>query len=250
MRPLPLATVIAVTATTAMAADTRQYDFDQFDSVTVEAGVSVTIEMGQDFLVEAEAKRGNLRRLEITQDGDTLEIERRTPWGLLGIGRRDKFEVTVTLPYLEFAGASSGSSIEIFGDFSDDLELEASSGASLSFDGPLNANLDIEASSGASFSAQNLIVNTLVVDASSGASVNLAGNCDHIEADAGSGASLSAKSLECATTDAKSGGGASLSVFASNEAKAKASGGASLSVHGQPTVVESGASGGASISIR
>ena len=250
MRSLPLAATIAISATTAMASDARQYDFDQFDSVTVAAGVSVTIELGQDFNVEAEAIRGNLRRLEIDQDGDTLEISRRTPWGILGIGRRDKFEVVVTLPHLEFAEASSGSSVEIYGDFNDNLELEASSGASLSFDGPLNANLDISASSGASFTAKDLIVDSLVVEASSGASVTLAGSCDHIAADAGSGASLSAKSLECKTTDADSGGGASLSVFASDEAKAKATGGASLAGHGKPPIVESTASGGASISIR
>ncbi len=250
MRSLPLATAIAVTATTAMAGDSRHYDFEDFNSVEVAAGVSVTIELGHDFNVEAEAVRGNLRRLEISQNGDTLDISRKSRLGLLGIGRRDKFEVTITLPELDYAKASSGSAMGILDQFSDDLELFASSGASVNFDDSVDADLAIKASSGASFSAPKLKIRDLTVEASSGASVKLAGSCDHIDAEAGSGASLSAKSLECKTTDADSGGGASLSVYASDEAKAHASGGASLSVHGRPPVVESSSSGGASISIR
>lgn len=250
MRSLPLATAIAFTATTAVAADTREYDFEDFTAIEVSSGITVTIEQGASFHVEAEARRGNLRRLEISLDGDTLEIDRRTPWGILGFGRRDRFEVTITVPVLESAQASSGSSVSITGAFEDALKLGASSGASLSLDSPIRADLDIDASSGASVSADDLDVQALTVEASSGASVNLTGNCVDIDAEAGSGASLSAKSLECETAVADAGGGASLSVFASDEAKARASGGASLSVHGKPPVVESTASGGASISIR
>lgn len=250
MRSLPLATALAITATTAMAADTQQYDFDDFNAVEVSAGITVTIERGEDYSVEAEAKRGRLRRLEITQSGNTLDIDRRTSWGILGLGRRDRFEVTITLPELEFAKASSGSSMDITGQFDDDLGLEASSGASMSFDGTVSDDLEIDASSGASVSAHNLTIQDLTVEATSGASVSLSGTCDNIDAEADSGASLSAKSLECRTTDADSGGGASLSVYATDKAKAHASGGASLSVHGKPPIVESSASGGASISIR
>ncbi len=250
MRAIAIASVLAVTATATLAGDTRQYDFDDFNEIEVSAGVSVIIESGKNYSIEAEAIRGNLRRLKINQSGDTLEIDRKTSWGILGVGRRDRFEVTITLPELSYAKASSGSSMEIDGPFNDDLALEVSSGADLSFVGNLTGDLEVEASSGASVTVTGISSDSVDAQASSGSSLSLEGTCQSIEADSSSGSALTAERLECVEGDAHSSSGSSLSIFTSGKIKAKSSGGASLSVLGSPPVAETSRSGSGSVSVR
>lgn len=250
MRSLVIASALSVSATAAFANDTQQYDFDDFTKIEASAGILVTIETGQDFHVEAEAIRGKLRRLEISQSGDTLDIDRRTSWGLFSLGRRDKFEVTITVPDLEAAKASSGSTVTISGPVLGDLDLDASSGAHLAFDGQFSGDLNAQASSGSSISAKEIQAVNVVADSSSGSTLTLSGTCEVIEAESSSGASVSAADLLCREGEARSSSGASLSVFTDNEITAKSSGGASLTVFGSPTVADTSSSGGASISIR
>lgn len=249
MRVLPIIAATSLAASSALA-DTKQYDFDDFTYVDVSAGIKVTLKQGQDYFVEAEAIRGNLRRLEFKQSGDTLDISRKTRWSIFGLSRRDKFEVTITIPDFYGASASSGSALSVDGSFANDLEFDASSGASVAFTGSASGDFEVDVSSGASFAATGLSAKTVVAEATSGASLSLDGTCEAIDADAGSGASLSARNLECVEVDAQSGGGASLSVYASERVKASASGGASLSIHGSPKSVQNSANSSASISIR
>jgi len=247
MRTIAITSVLAISATTVFAGDTQQLDFDDFDRVEASAGILVTIETGKDFHVEAEAIRGKLRRLEISQSGNTLDIDRKTAWGLFGLGRRDQFEVTISLPELTAAAASSGSTVEINGLVWDALSIEASSGAHLRFYGQLNGDLNAEASSGATLSATGITANTVQAASSSGSTLSLSGACVNIDAKASSGASLSAETLQCTGGDALSTGGASLSVFTDREIKARSTGGASLAVFGSPPVADTSSSGGASI---
>lgn len=246
MNPLPFAAVVATIGTLAHAGEVRSYDFSGFDSIQSSAGVAVVVTEGENFSVEAEAIRGNLRRLEIEQSGDTLTIGRKNSWGLFSIGRRDRFEITVTLPDLEEAHASSGSSMAINGSGSGDLDLQASSGATLTYEGSVGGDLDINASSGATLTAIDIQAIEVEADASSGASVHLNGTCQEIEAEAGSGASLNARDMVCATGEAKVTGGASMNVHVTQTLAAKGSGGASLRVYGNPKT-ERSTSGGASI---
>lgn len=250
MSKLPLAAAITVFSATALAAETRNYDFDGFTSVEVQSGISVIIDEGRVFSVEAEARRGNLRRLIIEENGDTLTISRKQRNWLLGFWRNDRFIVHIEMPDLVAGQASSGSRMEIDGSGEGDLELNASSGASIEFDGMTGGSLELSAFSGSTIRGTSIDADNVAIEASSGSSVNLSGDCDVIEASARSGSTVSAKDMECRAGELGSHGGSSLSAHTGAQVEARATGGASITIFGNPPAADTATSGGGALKLR
>lgn len=250
MSKLPIAAAITVLSATALVADTERYKFDDFTSVEVESGVAVIINEGNKFSVEAEARRGNLRRLIIEENRGTLEISRKQRKWPFGFWNNDEFTVYIDMPDLIDAHASSGSRMEIDGSGKGDLGLKASSGSSIEFEGMSGGSLDLEASSGSTIRGSDIDATQVSVTASSGSTLNLSGDCEEIAAEATSGSTVSAQNLECRSGELSSLGGSSLSAHTSTAVGAKASGGASINIYGNPPAAATAASGGATLKLR
>jgi hypothetical protein len=191
----------------------REFSIDDFDRVTVSQGINLNLVMGSATSVTAVAdKDSDLDRLEIEVDEDVLEI-RRGSWvsGLFSMGMSHG-SVTVNVVANELQAVSS--------------------------------------SSGANADLSDITCSDLRLDASSGSRVEVSGRCDTVVIDASSGANVDSSDL--LTTDAavEASSGASIRVFASESFSGDASSGSSIRVYGNPEVVESETSSGASIDLR
>jgi len=209
-------------------AETRTYDLSDFSEIEISDGVGATVIVGKEFLVEAEARRGNLDRLNVDKYGDRLSISRKGSWGLFGFGKSDRFEVTITLPELVDVESTSGSSVHISGETGSLVSARSSSGSTLTI-----SDADLE---------------RIELQASSGSTLNASGTCSHVDAQSNSGSTLLASTLECETAKLESSSGSSLGAFASVSAGVDASSGASLRLRGGAEITEQSVSSGASLS--
>jgi len=222
--------IIAALALKAQATDPN-VNMTGFTKVQSNAGIEVTVVEGQDFRIEAYAKRGSLSRLRIDQHGDTLVIDRRGA-GLSGTlwnsGRNHQFEVLVALPELHGVEALSGSSLSATVDDADEFYAHVAQGASLTVTG--------------------LKAKTVDAKARTGASLSLAGTCSELALEARMGAAVSAKDLACSTVDVASSSGSSVIAHALASVEGEARSGGSLLVAGSPATYELvAASGGTAL---
>lgn len=227
MRVLAAATVVSLVAMPVFA-EPESFDFSGFDEISASEGVTVNVTTGSDFAVSAEAHRGNLRRLKMKVRGGALEIERRQGFSLLSPGRRDEFEVWVTMPELSDVHAYSGSRVLVKGQDINGLTARSSSGSTLKIDGISGGDVRLKSSSGSSLRAD--------------------GVCGDLTADSSSGASLVVDGLKCETADLEASSGASLRAHVTKTAQAAASSGASIRIKGGAAFTEATTSSGGSVS--
>lgn len=220
-----------LSATTAIAQD-RTYQLTGFDKIETSAGVEVNVTVGSDFAVIGDAVRGEIDNLEVTLDGDTLNISRDTSAGwtsfsLLGaFAPDDKFVVTVAMPELVALESTSGTDVTVTGATAGLVQITSTSGSALRF---------VDAKLG-----------DIAIESSSGSDLRLSGTCQSITAEATSGSHLDASDLACASAKLHASSGASLEAFASKTASAQASSGASLRLRGGADITSESVSSGAS----
>ena len=225
-RPILMASVFAIVASQVFSAD-KSFEFEGFSAVRSTKGVETRIEVGEAYSVTADARRGNIRRLEIRQVGDELRVGRRGSHGLFGAFRRDEFVVTITMPRIEEASASSGASLRLIGGTGDAVELTASSGADLR--------------------AQSISFGSVSAKVSSGADMRVSGTCSAFEGTSSSGARLNAEKLVCATVDGRASSGSDLSLHGTSTARLDASSGGAIHMDGGAEIVRAEQSSGGSI---
>lgn len=214
-----------VMASGAVAAD-RDYDFAGFDRVDVREGVTVSIAAHDTFAVHAQARHGNLSRLEMRQVGDRLIIGRSVTLGGGGLLRNDDFHVTIGMPMMTEITATSGATVVV-----DDM-------AAIAFEAVANAGADLE--------INGLVANRVVLEASAGAEFDITGTCQDLRVEASTGANLDAEGLVCDSVSADATSGASVRFDAEETAVVSASFGASLVMHGGADVTAERTSMGAS----
>ena len=227
-----------VAATTAISvaslpvfADTKSFDLDGFDEITISSGIEADITIGPDFSIVAEARDNDtLDNLEISVRGHTLYIDRDSSVMEFLFGDHDRLTVTITLPELNEIDVNSGVSAYVTGAFGDTISAEASSGA------------DIE--------LENITASGVSLAASSGADIEATGRCESLEVDVSSGADIDAKALECLRVDASSSSGSQADVFASDSIKSRASSGGDVNVWGSPDNTDISNSSGGDTDIR
>jgi len=203
--PVVLALVAGVAVPSAFA-ETASYSFSNFHSVQAGAGVNVVLKQGP-FSITAEGSEKALKRLDISQDGDTLTVtHQKVGWTF---GSFHGATVTVTAPSFSQLPAGAGSDM-IGNDLTfTDLQARTSGGADMTRSGRCKS-LDIESSGGADFHGGKLKCESVTVRTSGGA-------------DAVVNASTSA--------EARASGGSDIRILGAPAAVEKnASGGADISV--------------------
>lgn len=227
---IPLtASAIALGLVVPAIAASNSYDYKHFSSIEANRGVHVTVVAGDDFQVTTHASRQRLlRRIKISQSGDTLKISRRGSsiflWGMA-----DRYEVTVTVPSLEMIGASSGAEFEVSGDVSTPLAVFASSGSAVTLD--------------------DVALGELSVRVSSGAEITASGSCSSLHVRASSGSEVDAEDMVCDVADIRTSSGAEVDAHVTEMLAAKASSGSDIDVTGSPTVTRQETSSGGDLAM-
>ena len=225
--------------TGAVMAESRTYDFASFDQISFSAGIDAVVTKGETQSVRAESRRdGILDKLDISVNGGRLRVDRSGSFfdmilggGLLEMLMNPENDVTfyITVPELTGIEADSGSSVSVDRVSSDRASVRASSGARIAID-----------------SAETL---ALQLDANSGASIALKGICDSLDLAYSSGASISARDLDCGDVRVDGSSGASAAVTNNGQVSGGVSSGANLQLYGHPESVRVEASSGGNVSI-
>lgn len=230
-----LAAAVAIVATLglimpAISADKeeRRFELQDFSKVSVNAGINVQIEAGQDFSIYATSATGHLDKLVLYVNGRTLSVEWDKDWlgGLFGSNNKQA-TVHITMPALSGIDSSSGANAHAFGQLRAALMVDASSGSSVDVDGYNGENITLGASSGASIDAD--------------------GSCTSLTIDTSSGASVGADGLLCKAVKVDASSGSSVDIYASGTVDLSASSAASIDVSGSPEVLNSSTSSGGDI---
>lgn len=203
--------------------ETETRNVDGFDGISTCCNIDVELVKG-NFNVRVEAE-SNLQEYITTEvRGGRLKISYKDN---VSVKTREKVTVYVSLPELEYIGASSSGEVTTKSSFSgDDMEVDVSSGAKVMLD----------------FSGESLYAN-----ASSGGGIMLKGSASRFKANASSGGSIRAKDYKAkdARCDASSGGGVTINV--SGRLNADASSGGSVRYLGNPEDVEADSSSGGTV---
>lgn len=184
-------------------AETKTFDFEGFDKVSVAAGIEATIGVAEDYSVVAETTEEEMERLDIRMNGRVLLIGRNfrgVSWG-----RRDPVTVTIAMPMIKGLAVSSGARVEADRVDAGDFNIDASSGGLLTVAGRCDA-LDLDVSSGGRADAESLKCVEVTADASSGGSADVFAS-QAVSAEASSGGAISVAGAPATVSKETSSGG-------------------------------------------
>lgn len=127
------ATTLAVTLP-AIGAE-REFDLGEFDKVSVSAGLTAAVEIGDEFAVRAESPNDNmLKDLDIRVVGKTLYIGRDADWqGDSLFGGTKNMTVKITMPDVKEVAAYSGAEVTVFGVEGQEIDTTMVSGGDVQF---------------------------------------------------------------------------------------------------------------------
>lgn len=186
MKNLIPATFAAALLATPAFAETKTFDVAGFTRVSASAGVDVTISVGGEYSVVAEATPKGLEKLKVELVGDELRIGRKAR--TMSWGRSDGVSVKVSAPALAAVDVSSGATVDATGIDAGPFAIDVSSGGDLEIAGRCDA-LEADVSSGGSIDAAGLLCRSANASASSGGSADIYAS-ESVNGDASSGGSV------------------------------------------------------------
>ncbi len=202
---------------------TETRNIDGFDGISTCCDIDVELVKGS-FNVRVEAEDNLQDYIKTEVSGGRLQIGFKDN---VNVRSRKQITVYVSLPELEYVGASSSGVVTTKSSFSgEEMEVDVSSGAKIYLD----------------FSGESLYAN-----ASSGGGMTLKGSADRFKANVSSGGKVRAEDYQAtnARCDASSGGGVTVKVR--GELNADASSGGWVRYVGNPSSVDSDTSSGGSV---
>jgi len=224
MLRLIAASSIAIALASPAFAETRTYDFRNFNKLDISAGYEVIFTQSNQTSVTIESD--NFDRITAKQTGDTIKIGRPDNTNIRG---RVHDIVRISAPDLERAELNAGVKFRVDGLQVDNLDLDINAGVKANFSG-LNAR-------------------SIRLDANAGVEIELDGGCDTLTVDAAAGVEIDASGLRCKTANVDASVGSSVSVHTLERIVADAGMGASIRVSGSPKDVQKHAALGGSISV-
>lgn len=199
---------------------TQERDARNFRGVQACCNMQVEISKG-DFAVTIEAESNIAAEIATDVSGGRLEINFKRS---TNIKTTRPIKVFVTMPELDYLGASSSCNIRTRDTFDgDELEADASSSG------------DIEVA----FTGQRLRARS-----SSAGKIEISGVVDRVRASASSGGRVDTENVRAKRADANASSGGKVIVFASDELEADASSGGKIRYSGSPRLDVDTSSGG------
>jgi hypothetical protein len=204
----------------------QEYDFTDFDEVSLSYAFQGTITQGDAYSIVVRIDDNLVDQLLVEQDGTRVNIGLNSN----ALITRATMEVDITMPNLTWVGASGASSAQLAGfTSSDDFTAEAS-GASRVHGDIAAGNLDLEAS-GAS-------------------TISLAGTAGDVRANASGASTIDLEELIAANADAEASGASTVIVNTGGQLNANASGASNVHYLGDPTLGNIEESGGSNVDPR
>jgi hypothetical protein len=228
--PFAAAALLLTIPTTGYAAE-KTYDLAAFTAIDVAAGIDAQVTVGgAQKIVATSSDQREIDELRVEVKDGKLSIWR--DWDIFDLFENmsdHQTKVTIAVPALTSAEASSGSDLEVSGMDGDSIMLESSSGADLD--------------------ATDIRALTISINASSGADLSANGTCTTLAVEASSGASVDLDDLACTDAKAEVSSGADIDLRASGTLKAEASSGGGISVKGKPARTEIDENSGGSVDL-
>ncbi|WP_266202285.1 PspC domain-containing protein [Pontibacter kalidii] len=201
------------------SSNSRSYNFRDFNRVTISGPYHVQLRQGDTYSVSVRAGEAELKRIELDQSGNELDISTDEKFFRM-FKDRDPVLIQITAPDIN--------TIELNGAIKADIgSLKAES---------LRMNL-----TGAIQTMANLNVRNLRVDASGATASTFVGKADRFELDATGACVVQADRLEARYVDADVTGAGMAEVYATNTLRADASGSSHIVYRGNPsdTIIDS-----------
>jgi hypothetical protein len=200
------------------SSNSRSFKFRDFNRVTVSGPYHVQLRQGDTYSVTVRARNEDLKRMDLEQHGDRLEISSDQKFFRL-FKEQDPVLIQITAPNIQ--------TIELNGAIKADIgSIEGEN---------LRMNL-----SGAIQTVANVNVRNLRVDASGATISKFSGKADRFELDATGACGIDANNLEARYVDADVTGAGVAEVFATNTLRADATGTSRIVYRGNPkdTVID------------
>jgi hypothetical protein len=148
---------------------TKNYDFKDFESVSVGYGMRVNISQSDSYSIKVEADERDFKYLRVEKVGSGLEfyIDKN------GYHRRDEINIDITMPSLTDINLSGGSIGKIRMDVhSKNFDCDLSGGSQLTLDGS-GRDVEIDGSGGAIFHLGDFSVKDADISLSGGSIVSI-----------------------------------------------------------------------------
>jgi hypothetical protein len=218
------ASSLAIALAAPAFAETRTYDFRNFNKLDISAGYEVIFTQSNQTSVTIESD--NFDRITAKQTGDTIKIGRPDNTNIRG---RVHDTVRISAPDLERAELNAGVKFRV-----DGLEVD---------------NLDLDINAGVKANFNRLNARSIRLDANAGVEIELDGGCETLTVDAAAGVEINASGLRCKTANVDASVGSSVSVHTLERIVAEAGMGASIRVAGSPKDIQKHAALGGSVSV-
>ena len=202
---------------------TTEYDFTDFDEVSIESAFVGTITRGDAYHVSVTVDDNLVDSLNVRQEGNRVTIGFEQPTLLSNADLT--FEIT--LPALSALEVSGASRVEIAGFASGETFKAEASGASR-IEGDIDSG-DLDA------------------HASGASSINLIGQGGNLTAEASGASTIDLSGFTTVDANVNASGASTIIVSTTGRLDAEASGASNVRYLGQPSPIESDASGGSSI---
>lgn len=225
-------TTFCFSISTAVWAETKNFDLSGFDGVSAAEGIQMQIIKGDVFKVSAESDDPEqLDRLELDIKRGILRAQ--MDYGLFSLNWQEKKRVTirVTMPSLIHAETSTGAKIE----------ADAVSGSAP----------ELAAYSGSSLKINTINGGVMSADVSNGAEIQIGGGtCTSLSVSISGGAYLDMEKVKCGAVKIDASSGSHASVYADKSIEADASTGSRVRVYGDHDETKIDVSSGGKIDLR
>jgi phage shock protein PspC (stress-responsive transcriptional regulator) len=203
----------------------RSFPENDFTKVRVQGGYRVMIRQGDNFRIEAAGQEDDLRDLRIEREGNELDIRPRRS-GLLGTAfgdDHDKILISITMPDIEAVSLAGAVQADVAGF-------------------PRQVSLAVE-QAGASHLRLNGDFNRLDLELAGACRTTAAGEVDQLEVDAAGACNLAGAELRANTANLDLAGVSHARLQVNKTLKAEAVGACVIEYSGNPTNVDTDATG-------
>ncbi len=205
--------------------NTRNYNFTDFNYVSVGSGIKVMINQSNNFKIDIKADQKDLDELQVEKKGDKLVIGFKHH--LFNFSRHGEVEATIEMPELLGIDLSGGAMGVInMNESTKNFEVDLSGGAQLG--GTLNCG-------------------NISMDLSGGSIVKLEGNAGNLSLDGSGGSIFKLKGLSVKDVSADLSGGSQVTITMNGTLNSEQSGGSNLTYYGNAEMGDTDFSGGSSV---
>jgi hypothetical protein len=222
--------------------ETRQFNFTEFTRVDIGSAFTYEIKQSPTYSISITAPENLFNDIKVAKEGQTLKIEKKSPWTPFNIGS-ERLRAVITMPRL-YGLDSSGATKGVVTRFSstDDLEVSASGASSVELVELTAGDIKFDVS-GASDVIGTLNAKGIDFNISGASAIQLEGAAGDIDAEASGASRLNLVELTINNADVTLSGASSGTINLKGRLDIELSGASELEYIGEPLLGEMNMSG-------